>query len=203
MPNFNLSEMQLDTIREVANIGLGHSMTSLAQMTGHTFRMSVPSIESVPVEKIPTLLPSTDPVVAIYMPVYGALTGHLMFMFAWDSALSLWDMILGQHPQGFSDVDDMYASMMLEVGNIIIGGYLSAISDMTNLTFHAEVPYLAVDTPDVLLASIACEAGPTQTCALALETRIQDDSTEGHFFYFPSEGGMEQLLNALGVKEAA
>ncbi len=43
-----LKPMQLDALREVANIGAGHAATALSQMTGQVIMISVPTINISP-----------------------------------------------------------------------------------------------------------------------------------------------------------
>ena len=40
----SLKALQLDALREVANIGAGHAATALSQMIGETIMISVPTI---------------------------------------------------------------------------------------------------------------------------------------------------------------
>ena len=47
--------LQLDALREVANMGAGHAATALSQMTGGTIMISVPTI---PCRMPPTSSPS-------------------------------------------------------------------------------------------------------------------------------------------------
>ena len=39
-----LKELQLDALREVANIGAGHAATALSQMTNRTIMIAVPEV---------------------------------------------------------------------------------------------------------------------------------------------------------------
>ena len=43
----SLKALQLDALREVANIGAGHAATALSQMIGATIMISVPTINVV------------------------------------------------------------------------------------------------------------------------------------------------------------
>jgi hypothetical protein len=43
-----LKELQLDALREVANIGAGHAATALSQMTNHTIMIAVPEVNVRP-----------------------------------------------------------------------------------------------------------------------------------------------------------
>lgn len=49
----SLKPMQLDALREVANIGAGHAATALSQMTGQTIMIAVPTINITPLEEVP------------------------------------------------------------------------------------------------------------------------------------------------------
>ena len=51
-----LNPLQLDALREVANIGAGHAATALSQMTGGTIMISVPTIHVTRLEDVPNQL---------------------------------------------------------------------------------------------------------------------------------------------------
>ena len=49
----SLKAIQLDALREVANIGAGHAATALSTMTGGTIMISVPTINIARLEDVP------------------------------------------------------------------------------------------------------------------------------------------------------
>jgi chemotaxis protein CheC len=198
-------EVRLDLLREVVNIGVGNAITSLAELTGKPFRMEVPDVAVVPYTEIPNLLSIEEPTVGIYAPTTGELTGHGAFAFPWSSAVRLWDMVLGTHPDDPHALDDMHASTMLEIGNIIISAYLNAISDLGGMTCRPEPPLLAVDMAEALLETMVAAAVLDDACALAVNNHIygRECSSDGHFIFLPSEGSLVRLFAALGVEEAA
>ena len=51
-----LKELQLDALREVANIGAGHAATALSMMTGHTIMIAVPEVNVRPLEEVTDLV---------------------------------------------------------------------------------------------------------------------------------------------------
>ncbi|MFQ3588290.1 MAG: chemotaxis protein CheC [Fimbriimonadaceae bacterium] len=202
----NLGLMQLSAVRELANIGLGHAVTSLSEITQRPFNMSVPYAESVALTTIPTMLGGGERLtVGIYMPIDGDIEGHMAFLFPWPSAQALWSMLLGYSPDSVESIGEMEASAMIEVGNIINSSFLNAISDMTGFTLHATPPLLAVDMAACVLESIVNEASMEDHAALAIETDIHDHSGSagGMFLYIPSLGGLRALFAALGISEAA
>lgn len=201
-----LGLMELSVVREMTNIGLGHATTALSEMTGRAFNMSVPDVESLTLEEIPNLLGGAESFsVGIYMPIQGDVSGHIAFLMPWESARSLWKMLLGTEPASPHDIGEMDASAFLEIGNIINSSFLNAIADMTNLSMHATPPYLAVEMSAAILDAIVVEASSRDHVALAIRTVINEleGSIEGFFVYIPSIGGLRQLFSTLGIAEAA
>ncbi|PYO75720.1 MAG: hypothetical protein DMD67_10695 [Gemmatimonadetes bacterium] len=71
-----LKELQIDALREVANIGAGHAATALSQLTNRRIMISVPQINIARLEEVPDLLGNPqDVVAAVLMHMLGDLTG--------------------------------------------------------------------------------------------------------------------------------
>ena len=78
----SLKALQLDALREVANIGAGHAATALSQMIGQTIMISVPTINVARLEDIPPQMSAPDePVAAVLMHMLGDLTGRTLLVF--------------------------------------------------------------------------------------------------------------------------
>ena len=77
-----LKDVQLDALREVANIGAGHAATALSQMTGSTIMISVPTINIASLEDVPTQISEPEePIAAVLMHMLGDLTGRTLLVF--------------------------------------------------------------------------------------------------------------------------
>src|SRR2546423_7148513 len=91
----SLKAIQLDALKEVANIGAGHAATALSQMIGGTIMISVPTINISRLEEIPPQVAEPDePVAAVLMHMLGDLTGRTMLVFPRSSALRLAGLML-------------------------------------------------------------------------------------------------------------
>lgn len=202
-----LNLMQQSAVREMANIGLGHATTALATVTGKAFNMEIPNVETVAFENIPMML--GDPMataVGISMPIEGEVDGFTAFIFPWESAQELWLALLGTVPESPGEIDELTASAMLEIGNIVSSSFLNAISDMANVTMHATPPSVSVDFMASIAATVVNEAEMSESVALALETRLyglEDCDITGFFLCIPSVEGLNKLFTNLGISEAA
>jgi chemotaxis protein CheC len=202
----NLGLLQLSAVKEMANIGLGHATTAIADLTQKPFYMSVPHAASVGLEEIPLLIGGREEeTVGIYMAVSGEVGGHIAFLFPWSSAQFFWKLLIGAAPATSAEVGELEASVMLELGNIINSSFLNAIADMAEVPLHATPPLVSIEMAAAILQSIVLEACDTDHVALSIETRIYDDSgeAEGFFLFIPTVGGLQQLFDKLGISEAA
>src|ERR671916_2700945 len=98
----SLQPVQIDALREVANIGAGHAATALSQMTGGTIMISVPRINIARLEDIPPQISAPEePVAAVLMQMLGDLTGRTLLVFPSPTAIRLSELML-RRPKGSS-----------------------------------------------------------------------------------------------------
>ena len=142
----DLKELQIDALREVANIGAGHAATALSQLTNRRIMISVPQINIVRLEEVPDLLGNPqDVVAAVLMHMLGDLTGRTLLLFPEAVGRRVCDMLL-RRPVGTTAVfDALEQSCLKEAGNILAGAYLNALSDFMGMLLLPSVPSLVVD----------------------------------------------------------
>ena len=95
----------------------------------------------------------------------------------------------------------MELSAIQEIGNIIAGSYLNALSQLTNLTLTPTVPYLAIDMAASILSVPAIEFGMVSDKALLIKTDIGgiDMPINGFYILMPENDSYEKILGALGM----
>jgi len=96
-----LKPVQVDALREVANIGAGHAATALSQMTGSTIMISVPTITIAKLEDVPPQISGPEePVAAVLMNMMGDLTGRTLLVFPKQTAVRLSELMLRRPAAG-------------------------------------------------------------------------------------------------------
>jgi chemotaxis protein CheC len=200
-----LSDLHLDALREVGNIGAGTAASSLSTMTGQPVAMAVPRASVVTIEDVPEMIGSPEEVIAaIYMGVVGDAPGHIMFVMPLKVAHAVCDLLLGGMPAGDSGptgFSEMQLSALQEVGNILTGSYLRALADLTGLHLEPTPPALGVDMVAALLGAVMSEVSRTSHLALMIDTAFADDVTAsvGQFIYVPEPGSVGTVLRGLGM----
>lgn len=199
----NVNSMYIDVLRELGNIGAGNATTAIASMLNLTIDMKVPNVELKAVEDLGSAIcPEEEIIVGIFLEVQNDISGSMMFLMRLKSAHYLVDRLMGGMggDKGEGEFSEMELSAMKEIGNIIAGSYLSALSTMTNLVITPSVPYIAVDMAASILSVPAIQFGQFGDNALLIETEFGDEvMIEGYFILLPDEDSYDKLLSSLGI----
>lgn len=201
--DFNtLNSFHLDVLREIGNIGAGNAATALAKILDKRVDMKVPQVRVMDFSEISDMLGGAETqVVGILLGVEGDISGNMMFILDLQSAQLLVNFLMGRPSKTDLDYDEITLSALKEIGNILAGSYLSALSNLTNLTIKSTVPGLAIDMAGAILSVPAIEFGKTSDFALYIENEFTDglNSVIGNLFLIPDNDSCNRLLLALGV----
>ncbi|WP_028243852.1 chemotaxis protein CheC [Pseudobutyrivibrio ruminis] len=196
-----VNEKYFDVLKEIGNIGAGNATTAIANMLGLRIDMSVPEVAFLPVEELGSAIGAEDEIiVGILLGVEEDIDGSMMFLMDMASAHHIVNKLMMRDDSYNEPFDEMDLSAIKEVGNIIAGSYLSALSGLTNLTIVPSVPFVAVDMAAAILSVPAVQFGIFGDNALMINTDFSDDlGIKGHFILMPEEDSYAKILTALGV----
>ena len=196
-----INDMYVDVLRELGNIGAGNATTAISSMLSIRINMNVPKVALIEASKMgSSICPEDEIIVGVFLEVQGNIEGSMMFLLKMDSAYYLVNRLMGRDVNYQGDFDEMDLSALKEIGNIIAGSYLSALSAMTNLVITPSIPYIAVDMAASILSVPAIEFGRYGEHALLIETEFGNEvMINGYFILMPERSSYEKILQALGV----
>ena len=198
----DLEAKQLDGLREVANIGAGHAATALSQLTNRRITIDVPEVSVVKLEDIGHVVGEPDEIVsAVLMKILGDVTGRTVQVFPGKTASRLTGMLLGKpdpkFPEEFTELEQ---STLKEVGNIIVGAYLNALSEFMGMLLIMSVPALAIDMAGAVLATSYINFGDTNDYVFCVDVKMNMEGSgelPAHFLLIPDRASLKVLLRAL------
>lgn len=191
----------LDVLKEIGNIGAGNATTAIANMLNLRIDMQVPEVAFLPVEQLGSAIGSEEEViVGILLGVNQDIDGTMMFLMDMPSARHLVNRLMMRADDYAEPFDDMDLSAIKEIGNIIAGSYLSALSGLTNLTIAPTIPFVAVDMAAAILSVPAVQFGIFGDNALMIQTQFSDElGINGYFILMPEEESYAKILTSLGL----
>lgn len=198
----SLKALQLDALREVANIGAGHAATALSQMIGGTIMISVPTINVARLEDVPPQVAAPEePVAAVLMHMLGDLTGRTLLVFPKKTAIRLAELMLRRPAGSSADFNDMEQSALKEAGNILSSAYMNALSDFMGMMLLPSPPSLAMDMSAAVLTSVYLQFGTDKDYVFCVESEFMmvdaGERLRGFFLLLPDPASLQAILKAV------
>ncbi|MBA3889354.1 MAG: chemotaxis protein CheC [Gemmatimonadaceae bacterium] len=199
-----LSDLQLDALREVANIGAGHAATALSQMIGGRIMITVPRVTVTPLEDIPRQLAEPEePIAAVLMHMLGDLTGRTLLIFPNQTAKRLAELMLRRPINMEADLNELEQSAVKECGNILSAAYMNALSEFMGMMLLPSPPSLAIDMSSAVLTTAYLQFNPDPSFVVCVESEfLMDESGErlrGLFLLLPDPQSLQAILRAVRV----
>ncbi|MCL2221171.1 MAG: chemotaxis protein CheC [Oscillospiraceae bacterium] len=196
----------LDVFKEIGNIGAGHAASALAGLLNKRITMSVPDASVVSFDEILGVLDGPETLVAgVLIDCAGDLNGYILLLLCMKDAMSMVAQALEETERDVTDPDfeltDLEQDTLLEISNILVGSFLTAITDFSGLSAIPAVPQLSVDMLGAILSIATIEYGKIGDSVLFLKTQFNDlaGDVNGHFFLIPDYNSYKMLITALGL----
>lgn len=200
------TNIHMDAIREVGNIGTGNAATALSRLIGRTVDMDVPVAELVPIYEVAAHYGSPEtPVCAVLVRTEEEFSCSLIFMIEEDKANLLADLIIPMDISGMDEETQLQIrnSALSEQGNIILGAFLNALAQITGWVLPTTTPAVARDMLGSIMDLVASMFGVIGDSAMLVKTNLQikdlDYDLKGNVIMIPDPGSLETLLSKLGV----
>jgi chemotaxis protein CheC len=190
------TELQLDALRELANIGSGTASTALSGMLGRSVDISVPNAQALPIaEAVEAAGNPEAEITGIVLGITGEMGGTVLLLVPPRDADALC-RLLGVEPD-----DEFARSALGEIGNIVGTSYINALASMTGMEIEPTPPATATDMLGAIVESALAGAAMTGDVALLLDSNlvVEGEGCSVAFLLVPDQGGVALLLERLGL----
>lgn len=181
-----LTDLEEDALREIGYIGAGHAASALSKMVGGAIDVELILASISPVTGLPKAVGDRETLVTgIYLPITGDVEGVTLVVFPQKSALLLADLLLKRRPGTAKSLDTMDESAIKEVGNILSGSCLTALSGLLEMHLLEHVPNMAHGMLGALMDNVAVQLGrkAEQALILGLDMTARGDVKIRAFFF--------------------
>lgn len=202
------SNIHLDVLKEIGNIGAGHAATALSKLLNKKIDMRVPHVRIVTFDEMMEMAGGPDNIVAsVFLRIEGDAPGSMFFILSLEQASMFIKQMIGDEQFSFDEppYNELAMSALQELGNILSGSYLSSLSDFTNLALYPSVPALSIDMVGAIMSFGLIELSQVSDYAIVIDTALDDhgkganDCVEGHFFLLPDPDAFDTIFRTLGV----
>lgn len=192
-----LSEIELDALTEVFNVGAGRAALSLSEIVSEEVLLSVPSIEILKAADVnDRVLTLKDNKFATVSQLFtGPFDAEAVLLFTENYALEIVRDMMGSQ-MSIEDLAEFEQEAMCELGNIILNACLSAMADMLNISLSSSLPTYTMSSPEEIAARLA-EQGNDDSYILVLhiDLVLEKHHTEGHLIFLLSSTSLSKLIS--------
>jgi len=192
----SLSDLQVDAMTEIFNIGAGRAAASLSEIVGDEVKLSIPNIQLYQSTEISadTLALNSPRLGAVKQAFSGPFDADAMLLFTEERALEIVHDMMGSQV-GIEEVAEFEQEAMCELGNIILNACLSSMADMLDITMDSSLPSYSVGATDTVLRQIILEASQPLMLVLHIDMVIEKRHSHGYLVFLMSSSSLQKLLS--------
>ena len=148
----DLSGLEIDTLKEIGSIGTGNAATALSQLLGKQVRITLPEVRIMGYNEAIEWIGGPEAITAgVLSQLGGEINGIMLSVQQMDFINLVLANVLGRSVTDFNMLREMEISTLVEVGNIMISTFISALSGLADISIRLTVPAFAVDMQGAIL----------------------------------------------------
>lgn len=198
-----LSDAQLDALREVGNIGAAHASAALEQMTSQRVTINVPNTYPLPINKLASVLGDDEEIIVmLFFKIFGEVEGSILVTFTEEQATYLANLLLGKD-EADMEITEEKESALKEVGNILTSSYLTALSTLVGFNLMPSIPYIAYDMVAAVVDPLVIDLSQSVEYALVTDTEFlfSTRAVAGKCLTFFGGDSFSSILKAIGMHD--
>jgi chemotaxis protein CheC len=191
-----LSDLQLDALRELANIASGTAASALSRMLDREIELSVPRALVLGLADAVDACGDPERTVAtVMLDVQGDIEGTVLLLIGAQESRRLCALLGVESAQA--------ESALREIGNILGTSYLNGLAAVTGLALEPAAPELRLDMLGAIVSSLLARSAGAADQAFLLESELEvaAEPCAISFLLLPNSGGIESLLAPLRLAE--
>ena len=186
-----LGENQMDVFREIGSIGNGNAITALSGILSEKISMELPEVNILEFNMAQNKIGDAE-----------EMSGLMMLILKRDFIKTMIKKVLSYEKENLLDMEEMEESLLIEVGNIMLSSYISALSSLTNIQIHLSVPQFAVNMLGGILsmpmAMMGIESDKIMMITGAFS--IGGEEMDSNILLLPDIRSLNVLMKKLGVE---
>lgn len=199
-----LNHLELDTLREIGSIGTGNAATALSQMLKRQVRITMPEVRIMGYNEAIEWIGGPEAVTAgVLVKMSGDVGGIMLSVQKLELINFILETMLDQGIQGYEELQELQQSALIEVGNIMISAFVTALSGLAGININLTVPAFAVDMQGAILTVPMAEYGGMSDYLMTIGGNFVCNGQEipSHLLLSPDLRSLDFLLRKLGVSD--
>ncbi|MBN1503419.1 chemotaxis protein CheC [Candidatus Woesearchaeota archaeon] len=193
-----LGEFELDSLKEMANIGTGNASIALSSLLNTKVKIDVPTTEVVSVHDVKNYFTRTDELaVGIYSNIKEGMTGNLVLLFPLPSALVLLDQ-LGRENAKKNTLSKQDLDILKKLGSVLYSIYLTSIAKFLSLKIIFQPPNIVSTLESSIIDFVLVDIDQEEKCILIrIGFQMEGTGVTGNFILLFTLSSLTPMINRL------
>ncbi|MDR0424660.1 MAG: chemotaxis protein CheC [Clostridiales Family XIII bacterium] len=198
-----LSDMHIDVLREIGNIGAGNAATSLGMILDAEVGIQLPKVQITDFDSAVEALGGAEAMtVGVLLNFSGEANGMIMFLLKIEDAENITSILVEEDASGEKGLSDIKLSAIKEIGNILGSAYVNSIALLTGLRIDISVPYIAIDMAGAILSVPIIEFGAVGDKVMFIEEGFftAEKQLDSDVVMFAEVDTLQRIMGRLGLE---
>jgi len=200
----DLSELQLDAIKEVASIGSGNAATALSSLLSQQVRIDVPDVKLMEFDSAMMILGGPETIACgILVRLSGDMKGVILYLQELDFINAILKSVFGRTVGGYEELGEIETSALVEIGNIGISSYINSLAAFAGMDVQLSVPAFCINMAGAMVSVPMAEYGYESNKIMMLDGNFHcgGQAVSSKLLLVPEIGSLSELLCRLGVNK--
>jgi len=194
----------LDILKEIGSIGMGHAATSLSQMLNMKVAMTMPTVYiKTPSETSEYLNNREETPIGVMVGLQKDARGCILQILSRKFAMKIINYFFQGNLEELGDLDEMSFSVIQEIGNITSGAYCNSLASMTGLFMDITTPTHCKNFDEDL--KLKEKAADEPLIIINNKFFIDNEEVNSDFLFMPEDDTAKRVITKLkeyyGFKE--
>jgi chemotaxis protein CheC len=195
----HLTDLQVDALKEVANIGAGHAATALSQLLGTTIRLEAPRAEVIQFQDLHRRIAQGRTLAIVHVRVSGDVPGRLVVLFDRKNALGFVALSVKRVTGDLQIFDELVERTLQKLTDLVASSYIGAIVELSGAKMQPSAPVFTYGSLRATLDALM-PISPGDDVFFVESTFVDRDAMiRGHLVFVPDAGSLEPLFAAFGL----
>lgn len=135
--------ISLDFLGESLNLGLGHVIEELSEISGSRIELHVPEVNMIPKAEalaFADTMRQAGKAIFVEQKFRGDISGEALMFFSEQESLNLLNGLLGESEESLIEFASTEEEMLLDLTNVAVSGVIYALTNMLGLQIDTDLP---------------------------------------------------------------
>lgn len=194
--NIKISDLELDLLTELFNLGVGNAAASLSTMVKQEIKLSVPEIEFLSTKELIRKLGIENSICSVSQRMSGPFSAQSMLLFPEENGPQIVRQLLGEDiPE--DSIIELQKEAFSEIGNIVLNACIGSFSNAINKEFSVGLPEFELGRPDDILKTIDTNSDNESALFIRIDLTLSNSKITGHIAFLMGTLSLENLKKLL------